>query len=179
MREDSMMVHNPYSTLRERREQCPLNWDTSCPYITEDQLGSDFKMARQMSVLDEPVPYINGMGEAFTTETADKRHWSYWPSEPPVLPARGHKWFDYGPIAHGLHLWGQVPEGRVPSAEEQRVQLESHYMRSFQGGKVPPQLNFWLKQHGLKPINPIAKWIILGAVVAGLGIAVGWFVRGR
>jgi len=155
-----MMVHNPY--VRDRAERNPLSWDTACPFISERDLGSDFKMERRLREAGERGPYLGAVTGAYTKETADKRQWSYWPSEPPVLAAKGYKWFDYGPLARGMNLWGQVPVGTVPSAEEQRTQLKKHYTLSFAGGSVPPGLNYWLKQHGLKPITRWGGYVKVG-----------------
>lgn len=175
MKQDRMMVHNPY--VRDRGESDPLSWDTSCPFISDADLGSEFRMDRKLRMMPPSQqmvdPYATTLDGAFTTETADKRQWSYWPIEVPVLPAKGHKWFDYGPLARGMHLWGQVPTGFVPSAEEQKKQLSIH-AQNFAGGKIPARLNYWLKEHGLQTITDYRGFAKVGifATMFLVGLAV-------
>jgi hypothetical protein len=133
--------HDPYGD--DELEGSPLLWDTKTVCVSASDLA--------------------GLG--LISDAAVAHQGSYWPNEPPVLAPAGYYWYDYGPLARGMHFWKTLPIGKRPSPEEQKADLVKHYAK-FAFGKVPDGLVEALAQHGLM-LDPVP------AVKYLLGLALG------
>lgn len=157
--------HDPYGD--DALEDCPLAWDTHTVYMTDRRLGA----------LGE-TPYIS--------DAAKPYQGSYWPNEPPILPPSGFYWYDYGPLARGMHYWRAIPLRTRPSPHEQAATLAKH-REAFKSGRVPEGLKQALHEHGLElpPSKAFAWWrdvaiytAVFSGFVAVLLKAVGLRKRG-